>query len=94
MNIASPGFSWKTNQFGLTIDNTVEYELVMPNGTIASITATSSPDLFWGLKVSVRLTIVITLMLTSAQGGYNNFVNTHFDIVKLSILRLAFTRAL
>ena len=66
MNLASVGVSGKTNQFGLTIDNTVGYELVMPNGTIASITATSSPDLFWGLKVSVGGTVVTTKMLTLA----------------------------
>ena len=49
--VPSSGFSWKTNQHGLTIDTIVGYELVMPNGTITSVTADSDPDLFWGLKV-------------------------------------------
>ena len=51
IRVLSSGFSWKTNQHGLTIDTIVGYELVMPNGTITSVTADSDPDLFWGLKV-------------------------------------------
>lgn len=46
------GYSWKSNQYGLTVDNIVGYELVLPNGTITSVTASSAPDLFFGLKVS------------------------------------------
>ena len=49
------GFSWKTNQYGLTVDNVVGYELVMPDGTIASVTEDSYSDLFWGLKVCLHL---------------------------------------
>jgi FAD/FMN-containing dehydrogenase len=30
------GYSWKSSQYGLTIDNIVGYELVLPNGTITS----------------------------------------------------------
>ncbi|KAJ7732366.1 FAD-binding domain-containing protein [Mycena maculata] len=44
------GYSWKTNQFGLTIDRVSAFELVTPNGTIVSVTDSSSPDLFFGLK--------------------------------------------
>ncbi|KAJ7107008.1 FAD-binding domain-containing protein [Mycena epipterygia] len=44
------GYSWKTNQFGLTVDTVTAYELVKPNGSIISVTATSDPDLFFGLK--------------------------------------------
>ncbi|KAF8148763.1 hypothetical protein K438DRAFT_1989121 [Mycena galopus ATCC 62051] len=46
------GYSWKTNQFGLTLDTVTAFELVKPNGDIVSITASSDPDLFFGLKVS------------------------------------------
>lgn len=28
------------------------FELVLPNGTVTSVTQDSNPDLFWGLKVS------------------------------------------
>ncbi|KAJ7599303.1 FAD-binding domain-containing protein [Mycena floridula] len=44
------GYSWKSNQFGLTVDNIVGYELVLPNGTVADVTANHNPDLFFGLK--------------------------------------------
>ncbi|RPD60650.1 FAD-binding domain-containing protein [Lentinus tigrinus ALCF2SS1-7] len=44
------GYSWKTNQYGLTVDNLSGYELVLPNGTVTTVTESSYPDLFWGLK--------------------------------------------
>ena len=49
------GFSWKTNQYGPTVDTVVGFELVLPDGTITSVTEDSHPDLFWGLKVRLRL---------------------------------------
>lgn len=59
------GYSWKTNQHGLTIDTITSYELVLPNGDIKIVTETSDEEvvreLFWGLK-----------------GGFNNFVRFHF----------------
>ncbi|KAF7317405.1 FAD-binding PCMH-type domain-containing protein [Mycena chlorophos] len=44
------GYSWKTNQFGLTVDTVTAFELVFPNGTISSITAQTDPELFFALK--------------------------------------------
>jgi len=44
------GYSYLTSQHGLAIDNIVAYELVLPDGTVAEVTATSSPDLFFALK--------------------------------------------
>ncbi|KAG9308223.1 FAD-binding domain-containing protein [Chiua virens] len=44
------GYSWHTNQYGLTIDNVLAYELVTPNGTVIDVTEASSPDLFFALK--------------------------------------------
>ncbi|KAJ6448449.1 FAD dependent oxidoreductase [Mycena sanguinolenta] len=44
------GYSWKTNQYGLTVDTVTAFELVKPNGDIVSITEASDPDLFFGLK--------------------------------------------
>ena len=45
------GYSWKTNQHGLTVDTIAGFELVLPDGTIAHVSQDSHPDLFWGLKV-------------------------------------------
>jgi FAD/FMN-containing dehydrogenase len=48
---ASPiGYSYKTNQHGLAIDTIVGYNLVLPNGTVACVTESTHPDLFFGLK--------------------------------------------
>ena len=32
------GYSWKTNQYGLALDNVVAFELVLPNGDITVVT--------------------------------------------------------
>lgn len=45
------GLSYKTNQYGLAIDNVVAYELVLPNGTATSVTETENEALFFALKV-------------------------------------------
>lgn len=45
------GFSWKSNQFGLTVDTIDSFELVKPSGEIVNVTAQSDADLFFGLKV-------------------------------------------
>ena len=44
------GYSYKTNQHGLAIDTIVGYNLVLPNGTVACVTESTHPDLFFGLK--------------------------------------------
>jgi FAD/FMN-containing dehydrogenase len=44
------GYSWKTSQFGLTIDTVVSFELVLPDGTIRTVTA-QDEDLWFGLRV-------------------------------------------
>ncbi|PBK85373.1 FAD dependent oxidoreductase [Armillaria gallica] len=44
------GYSWLSNQYGLALDNVVAYELVVPNGTVVTVTEGSDPDLFFSLK--------------------------------------------
>ena len=46
------GYSWKTNQYGLTIDSVTAYELVLPNGEVAMVTE-KDEDLWFALKVTV-----------------------------------------
>ncbi|KAI0058448.1 FAD-binding domain-containing protein [Artomyces pyxidatus] len=43
------GYSWKSNQHGLAIDNIEAYELVLPNGTFFTVTETQE-DLWFGLR--------------------------------------------
>ena len=45
------GYSFKTSQYGLGIDNVVGYELVLPNGTARYVTS-KDEDLWFGLRVS------------------------------------------
>ncbi|KAF9038025.1 FAD-binding domain-containing protein [Panaeolus papilionaceus] len=44
------GYSWKTNQYGLTIDTIEAFRLVNPDGSITTVTHASQPDLFFALK--------------------------------------------
>ena len=45
------GYSFKTSQYGLVVDNIARFELVLPNGTITSVTS-KDEDLWFGLRVS------------------------------------------
>ena len=45
------GYSYKTSQYGLAIDNVAGFELVLPNGTITNVTS-KDKDLWFGLRVS------------------------------------------
>ncbi|RDW84123.1 FAD-binding oxidoreductase [Aspergillus mulundensis] len=44
------GIHYFVNKYGFAMDNVVEYEVVLGNGTIVTASATSHPDLFWALK--------------------------------------------
>ncbi|KAG6812798.1 hypothetical protein H0H92_000430 [Tricholoma furcatifolium] len=64
------GYSWLTNQYGLTIDTVVAYELVTPTGEIVSVTEASDPDLFFGLKGGMNnFGIVTTFTLQTFPQG-------------------------
>ncbi|TVY78430.1 Bifunctional solanapyrone synthase [Lachnellula suecica] len=62
------GYSWKTDQFGLTCDTIQSYNLVLPNGTITSVDS-STPDLFFALKGGLNRFGIVTsiVMETHAQ---------------------------
>ena len=45
------GYSFLSNQYGLSLDNVVGYELVLPNGTVMNVTPMDE-DLWFGLRVS------------------------------------------
>ncbi|KAJ7100922.1 FAD-binding domain-containing protein [Mycena belliarum] len=65
------GYSYKTSQYGLTLDTVVAYELVKPNGVICNVTADSDPDLFFGLKGGLNNFGIVTrfTLKTHPQGG-------------------------
>jgi len=75
------GYSYKSNQYGLAIDNVAGYELVLPNGTIKYV-AQKDKDLWFGLRVSRKGSIQVgdTNGLFS-QGGLNNSVCHQFRVI-------------
>ncbi|KAK7045244.1 FAD-binding PCMH-type domain-containing protein [Favolaschia claudopus] len=75
------GYSWKTNQFGLTIDTLTEYELVKPNGDIVSVTEASDADLFFALKGGMNNFGIVTkfTLKTFPQGGLMTFTFDQID---------------
>jgi hypothetical protein len=47
------GYSWKSNEYGLTIDSVTEFHLVSPNGTEMVVTE-ANEDLWFALKVCLN----------------------------------------
>jgi hypothetical protein len=45
------GYSFMSNEYGLSLDNVAGYELVIPNGTAMNVTS-KDEDLWFGLRVS------------------------------------------
>jgi hypothetical protein len=70
------GYSFKSSQYGLAVDNVVGYELVLPNGTVINVTS-NDVDLWFGLRVSSvksRYRFDSLNISNQSQGGSNNFV--------------------
>ena len=65
----SSGYSYKTSQYGLAVDNIAGFELVLPNGTITSVTS-KDEDLWFGLRVS-REARYRLVSLSAAISGRN-----------------------
>ncbi|KAH0826808.1 hypothetical protein J3R83DRAFT_5232 [Lanmaoa asiatica] len=85
------GYSWLTNQYGLTIDTVRSYELVAPNGTVMNVTETSSPDLFFALKVctcfskhDVVTTLLFHVLTQDVKGGVITYTADVLDKVNLA----------
>ena len=55
--LAFIGYSWLTNEHGLTVDNIVSFELALPDGTVINVDE-STPDLLFGLKVCLSTNYV------------------------------------
>lgn len=44
------GYSWKTNQYGLTGDTILSARVVLPSGDIVNVSPTENEDLFWAIR--------------------------------------------
>lgn len=51
------GYSLKTNQYGLGIDNLVQVQIVLPDGKVVKAAENINSDLFWAIKVCLRLNL-------------------------------------
>ncbi|KAG0695061.1 hypothetical protein DFH29DRAFT_814582 [Suillus ampliporus] len=81
------GYSWLTNQYGLTIDTVQSFELAMPNGAVLNVTAASEPDLFFGLRggfnnfgIVTRFTLK-TFPQSQVWGGIIMYTANELDLV-------------
>ncbi|KXX82951.1 Bifunctional solanapyrone synthase [Madurella mycetomatis] len=54
------GYSWKTNQYGLTCDTLKSATVVLPNGTITTASETVNKDLFFALKGGMNRFGIVT----------------------------------
>lgn len=93
--ILGGGFSWLTNQYGLTIDTVVAYELVKPTGEVANVTANSDPDLFFALKGGLNNFGIVTrfTLRTFPQGqvwgGLITYTQDHLSEVNAATVKFS-----
>ncbi|THG96512.1 hypothetical protein EW026_g5333 [Hermanssonia centrifuga] len=66
------GYSWLSNQYGLTVDNIEAFELVLPNGTVTTVDS-GTPDLFFSLKGIVTKFTMKTYPQSQVWGGLITF---------------------
>lgn len=59
------GYSYKSSQHGLALDNVVAYELVLPNGTALSVTS-KDDDLWFGLRASRQVQYKLVSLTVSS----------------------------
>ncbi|VDB99545.1 unnamed protein product [Peniophora sp. CBMAI 1063] len=85
------GYSWKTSQYGLTSDNIAAFELVLPNGTVRTVTA-DDDDLYFALRGGFNNFGIVTnfKLNTHAQpdtiwGGTLVFTGDQLPAVSLAI---------
>ncbi|KAJ8514775.1 hypothetical protein ONZ45_g7719 [Pleurotus djamor] len=89
------GYSWKTNQFGLTADNILAYELVKPNGDIVTVTEVSDDALFFALKGGYNNFGIVTKFTaktfpqTYVWAGLITYTFPHLDAVNAATAKFS-----
>ncbi|KAH7036707.1 hypothetical protein B0J12DRAFT_713268 [Macrophomina phaseolina] len=82
------GISYLSNREGLAVDNVLNYEVVLADGSIVNANASSHPDLFWALKggnnnfgVVTRFTLRTVETEGSVYGGVVYYPESSLDQV-------------
>ncbi|KAH8996309.1 FAD-binding domain-containing protein [Lactarius akahatsu] len=81
------GYSYKSSQYGLAIDNVASYELVLPNGTITTVTS-HDKDLWFGLRGGLNNFGVVTKFVLKSHpqaqiwAGLIFYTGTQLDAIK------------
>ena len=74
------GISFISRRYGWALDNVVNYEVILANGSISQISQATAPDLYWALRGGgnnfgiVTHFDLATYPLTQAWGGYNFYL--------------------
>ncbi|KAF7303045.1 NAD(P)-binding protein [Mycena kentingensis (nom. inval.)] len=91
------GYSYKTNQYGLGVDNVVAVELVLPSGEVKCITHKSDPDLFFAVRGGGNNFGIVTkfTLKTHPQpqvwGGSLTYDSTQVDAVTSALVNFTKT---
>ncbi|THU83468.1 FAD-binding domain-containing protein [Dendrothele bispora CBS 962.96] len=89
------GYSWLTNQYGLTVDTLTSFELVKTDGTIVTVTDSSDADLFWALKGGLNNYGIVTrfTLKTFPQGqvwgGLITYTASHLEDVAAAVAKFS-----
>ncbi|KAK7033699.1 hypothetical protein VNI00_012699 [Paramarasmius palmivorus] len=80
------GYSWMTNQVGLSCDTVVAFEVALPTGQVVTATSSENEDLFFGLKGGGgnNLGVVTRIDYTAIPqpavwGGLNVYLEENLD---------------
>ncbi|KAJ7496901.1 FAD-binding domain-containing protein [Mycena latifolia] len=86
------GYSWKSNAHGLAIDNLLHINIVLPDGTATTASATRNPDLFFALKGGFNNFGVVTEFTFRAVpqdlvwGGHISYDAAHMADVNAAVV--------
>ncbi|KAF9257696.1 FAD-binding domain-containing protein [Marasmius fiardii PR-910] len=90
--VAGGGYSYKTNQYGLAVDNVVAIEIVLPNGQIKKISSKQDKELFFAVRGGGNNFGIVTKFTLKAHpqtdvwGGTIVYPSTVFSDVSSAVL--------
>ncbi|KAG1744278.1 FAD dependent oxidoreductase [Suillus lakei] len=86
------GYTYLSNQYGLSVDNVVSFELVMPNGTVASITEFfKSGSVLWTSGRIQQFLTMKTYAQSQVWGGRISYAAAQWDAVNTAVAKFVST---